>query len=155
LFGPGIGPMETGGAWDEQSVQDPPREVWEAFKVDANQGAAGVGRTVDGRVEANLAGNLTALENRLSGRELLSSPVRRVEFQRRMAEATLGIRRLPDCIAQEVVRRYLSRSLSRRFHADFLWLRARANRAVRSVHKARQRGWRYDGARSRHSGLLR
>jgi RNA-directed DNA polymerase len=55
------------------------REVWEAFKrVKANRGAAGVDGQSIADFEANLAGNLYKLWNRMSSGSYLPPPVRRV-----------------------------------------------------------------------------
>src|SRR5256714_6680482 len=56
----------------------PRREVWLAFKrVKANQGAAGVDGQSIAEFEANLAGNLYKLWNRLSSGSYFPPPVRR------------------------------------------------------------------------------
>ena len=57
------------------------REVWEAFKrVKANQGAAGVDGQSIADLEANLAGNLYKLWNRMSSGSYFPPPVRRVDI---------------------------------------------------------------------------
>ncbi len=57
------------------------REVWEAFKrVKANQGAAGVDGQSIAEFEANLAGNLYKLWNRMSSGSYFPPPVRRVDI---------------------------------------------------------------------------
>ena len=59
----------------------PKREVWESFKrVKANQGAAGVDGQSIAEFEANLAGNLYKLWNRLSSGSYFPPPVRRVDI---------------------------------------------------------------------------
>ena len=59
----------------------PKREVWEAFKrVKANQGAAGVDGQSILEFEANLAGNLYKLWNRLSSGSYFPPPVKRVDI---------------------------------------------------------------------------
>ena len=59
----------------------PKREVWEAFKsVKANQGAAGVDGQSIQEFEAQLAGNLYELWNRLSSGSYMPPPVRRVDI---------------------------------------------------------------------------
>jgi retron-type reverse transcriptase len=64
----------------------PKRDVWEAFKrVKANQGAAGVDGQSIAEFEANLAGNLYKLWNRLSSGSYFPPPVRRSRFQKRVA----------------------------------------------------------------------
>jgi RNA-directed DNA polymerase len=57
------------------------REVWEAFKrVKVNQGAAGVDGQSIAAFEANLAGNLYKLWNRMSSGSYFPPPVRRVDI---------------------------------------------------------------------------
>jgi retron-type reverse transcriptase len=59
----------------------PKRDVWEAFKrVKANQGAAGVDGQSIAEFEANLAGNLYKLWNRLSSGSYFPPPVLRVDI---------------------------------------------------------------------------
>ena len=98
----------------------PKREVWEAFKrVKANQGAAGVDGQSIAEFEANLAGNLYKLWNRLSSGSYFPPPVRRVDIPKANGGTRpLGIPTVADRIAQEVVRRYLEPILEPAFHAD-------------------------------------
>jgi retron-type reverse transcriptase len=56
----------------------PKRDVWEAFKRD--QGAAGVDGQSIAEFEANLAGNLYKLWNRLSSGSYFPPPVLRVDI---------------------------------------------------------------------------
>jgi RNA-directed DNA polymerase len=79
------------------------REVWEAFKhVKVNQGAAGVDGQSIAEFEANLAGNLYKLWNRLSLGGYFPPPVRRVDIPKANGETrplgtlTASLRRLPD-----------------------------------------------------------
>src|SRR5215471_2929925 len=98
----------------------PKREVWEAFKrVKANQGAAGVDGQSIAEFEADLAGNLYKLWNRLSSGSYFPPPVRRVDIPKANGGTRpLGIPTVADRIAQEVVRRYLEPILEPAFHAD-------------------------------------
>ena len=70
----------------------PKQEVWEAFKrVKANQGAAGVDGQSIAEFEANLAGNLYKLWNRLSSGSYFPPPVRRVDIPKASGgSATVG-----------------------------------------------------------------
>ena len=87
----------------------PKREVWEAFKrVKANQGAAGVDGQSIAEFEANLAGNLYKLWNRLSSGSYFPPPVRRIDIPKANGGTRpLGIPTVADRIAQEVARRCL------------------------------------------------
>ena len=98
----------------------PKREVWEAFKhVKANQGAAGVDGQSITEFEANLAGNLYKLWNRLSSGSYFPPPVLRVEIPKANGGTRpLGIPTVADRIAQEVARRYLEPILEPAFHVD-------------------------------------
>jgi retron-type reverse transcriptase len=96
------------------------REIWEAFKrVKANQGAAGVDGQSIADFEANLAGNLYKLWNRMSSGSYFPPPVRRVDIPKANGGTRpLGIPTVADRIAQEVVRRFLDPILEPVFHAD-------------------------------------
>jgi retron-type reverse transcriptase len=98
----------------------PKREVWEAFKrVKANQGAAGVDGQSIADFEANLAGNLYKLWNRMSSGSYFPPPVRRVDIPKANGGTRpLGIPTVADRIAQAVVRRFLEPTLEPVFHAD-------------------------------------
>ena len=123
----------------------PKREVWEAFKrVKANQGAAGVDGQSILEFEANLAGNLYRLWNRLSSGSYFPPPVKRVEIPKADGGMRpLGIPTVADRIAQEVARRYLEPILEPVFHADSYGYRP-GKSAIDAVTKARERCWRYD-----------
>lgn len=123
----------------------PKREVWEAFKsVKANQGAAGVdGQSIE-EFEAQLAGNLYKLWNRLSSGSYMPPPVRRVDIPKANGGTRpLGIPTVADRVAQEVVRRYLEPLLEPVFHGDSYGYRP-GRSAVDALRSARQRCWRYD-----------
>jgi RNA-directed DNA polymerase len=121
------------------------REVWEAFKrVKANQGAAGVDGQSIADVEANLAGNLYKLWNRMSSGSYFPPPVRRVDIPKvNGGTRPLGIPTVADRIAQEVVRHYLEPILEPVFHANSYGYRP-GKSATDAVAKARERCWRYD-----------
>jgi RNA-directed DNA polymerase len=123
----------------------PKREVWEAFKrVKANQGAAGVDGQSIAEFEANLAGNLYKLWNRMSSGSYFPAPVRRVEIPKADGGTRpLGIPTVADRIAQEVARRYLEPILEPLFHVDSYGYRP-GKSAIDAVRAARQRCWRYD-----------
>jgi group II intron reverse transcriptase/maturase len=123
----------------------PKREVWEAFKrVKANQGAAGVDGQSIAEFEANLAGNLYKLWNRMSSGSYFALPVRRVDIPKvDGGTRPLGIPTVVDRIAQEVARRYLEPILEPRFHVDSYGYRP-GKSAIDAVGTARQRCWRYD-----------
>jgi group II intron reverse transcriptase/maturase len=121
------------------------REVWEAFKrVKANQGAAGVDGQSIADFEANLAGNLYRLWNRMSSGSYFPPPVRRVDIPKANGGTRpLGIPTVADRIAQEVVRRFLEPILEPVFHADSYGYRP-GKSAIDAVAKARERCWRSD-----------
>lgn len=118
------------------------REVWEAFKrVKANQGAAGVNGQSIAEFEANLAGNLYKLWNRMSSGSYFPPPVRRVEANG--GTRPLGIPTVADRIAQEVVRRKLEPILEPMFHTDSYGYRP-GKSAIDAVGRARERCFRSD-----------
>ena len=123
----------------------PKREVWEAFKrVKANQGAAGVDGQSIAEFEANLAGNLYKLWNRMSSGSYFPPPVRRVDIPKGDGGTRpLGIPTVADRIAQEVARRYLEPILEPLFHVDSYGYRP-GKSAIDAVRTARQRCWRSD-----------
>ena len=120
----------------------PKREVWEAFKrVKANHGVDGQSIT---EFEANLAGNLYKLWNRLSSGSYFPPPVLRVDIPKADGGTRpLGIPTVADRIAQEVARRYLEPILEPVFHTDSYGYRP-GKSAIDAVHQARQRCWCYD-----------
>jgi RNA-directed DNA polymerase len=121
------------------------REVWEAFKsVKANQGAAGVDGQSIAEFEAQLAGTLYKLRNRLSSGSYMPPPVRRVDIPKANGGTRpLGIPTVADRIAQEVVRRYPEPLLEPVFHKDSYGYRP-GRSAIDAVRTARERCWRYD-----------
>src|SRR5437870_12585659 len=87
----------------------PKREVWEAFKrVKANQGAAGVDGQSIAEFEANLAGNLYKLWNRMSSGSHFPLPVRRVDIPKADGGTRpVGVPTVADRVPQGGRRRYL------------------------------------------------
>src|SRR5439155_3984175 len=146
------GHRPTDAIWQREEPVDeakpfdiPKREVWEAFKrVKANQGAAGVDGQSIAEFEANLAGNLYKLWNRMSSGSHFPLPVRRVDIPKADGGTRpLGIATVADRIAQEVVRRYLEPLLEPLFHPDSYGYRP-GRSAIDAIRTARQRCWRYD-----------
>ena len=123
----------------------PKSDVWEAFKrVKENQGAAGVDGQSIADFEANLAGNLYKLWNRLSSGNYFPPPVGRVDIRKANGGTRpLGIPTVADRVAQEVAKRYLEPILEPVFHADSYGYRP-GKSAIDAVAKARERCWRFD-----------
>jgi RNA-directed DNA polymerase len=123
----------------------PKRELWLAWQhVRANQGAAGVDEQSIQDFEAQLAGNLYKLWNRLSSGSYFPPPVRRVDIPKANGGTRpLGIPTVADRVAQEVVRRYLEPLVEPKFHPDSYGYRP-GRSAIDAVRVARQRCWRYD-----------
>ena len=122
------------------------RLVWEAWlRVKANAGAAGVDGESIQAFEANLAGNLYKLWNRLSAGCYMPAPVKAVEISKQGGRGVrlLGVPRVADRVAQTVVYLYLEPVVEPVFHPD-----SYGYRPGRSVHDAigrcRRRCWRYD-----------
>ena len=122
------------------------RLVWEAWlRVKANKGAAGVDEQSIQAFEANLAGNLYKLWNRMCSGSYMPPPVRKVEIPKKDGRGvrTLGVPTVADRVAQTVAYSYLEPLVEPVFHPDSYGYRPR-----RSAHDAlrvcRQRCWRYD-----------
>jgi RNA-directed DNA polymerase len=155
LFSLACGPTDQAGGVPLAEREEPvdqakpfsiaKREVWEAFKrVKANQGAAGVDGQSIADFEANLAGNLYKLWNRLSSGSYFPPPVRRVDIPKASGGTRpLGIPTVADRIAQEVARRALEPNLEPAFHVDSYGYRP-GKSAIDAVAKARERCWRFD-----------
>jgi len=81
------------------------RRVLEAYRrVRANQGAAGIDGESLAMFEADLAGNLYKLWNRLSSGSYFPPPVKQVEIPKKSAGVRiLGVPTVADRIAQQVV----------------------------------------------------
>ena len=119
------------------------REVWEAFKrVKANQGAAGVDGQSIADFEANLAGNLYKLWNRMSSGSYFPPPVRRVDIPKANGGTRpLGIPTVADRVVQEIARRFLEPIVEPVYHADSYGYRP-GKSAIDAVAKARERCFR-------------
>jgi RNA-directed DNA polymerase len=119
------------------------RAVWEAWlKVKANKGAAGVDGQSIAEFEANLAGNLYKLWNRLASGSYMPPPVRMVEIAKRDGNSrVLGVPTVADRIAQTVVAGYLEPDVERVFHADSYGYRP-GRSALDAVGVCRERCWR-------------
>ena len=83
----------------------PKRRVLEAYRrVRANQGAAGIDGESLAMFEADLAGNLYKLWNRLSSGSYFPPPVKQVEIPKKSAGVRiLGVPTVADRVAQQVV----------------------------------------------------
>jgi len=124
------------------------RLVWEAWlKVRANRGAAGVDEESIEEFEANLAGNLYKLWNRLSSGSYMPPPVRAVEIPKRGGRGSrmLGVPTVADRVAQTVVHLYLEPGVEPCFHPDSYGYRP-GRSALDAVARCRERCWRYDWA---------
>jgi RNA-directed DNA polymerase len=121
------------------------RLVWEAWlRVKANRGAAGVDEQSIQAFEANLAGNLFKLWNRLCSGSYMPPPVRAVEIPKRGGGSrVLGVPTVADRVAQTVVRLYLEPEVEPCFHPDSYGYRP-GRSALEAVGRCRERCWRYD-----------
>jgi RNA-directed DNA polymerase len=123
------------------------RLVWEAWRrVKANRGAAGVDEESIQAFEANLAGNLYKVWNRMSSGSYIPPPVRAVEIPKKSGGSRiLGVPTVADRVAQTVAYLYLEPEVEPMFHPDSYGYRPR-----RSAHDAlrtcRTRCWKYDWA---------
>jgi RNA-directed DNA polymerase len=121
------------------------RLVWEAWRrVKANRGAEGIDEESIQAFEANLAGNLYKLWNRMSSGSYMPPPVRAVELPKKKGGSrVLGVPTVADRVAQTVAYLYLEPEVEPIFHPD-----SYGYRPGRSAHDAlrvcRQRCWRYD-----------
>lgn len=121
------------------------RLVWEAWlRVKANKGAEGVDEESIQAFEANLAGNLYKLWNRMSSGSYMPPPVRAVEIPKKSGGSRiLGVPTVADRVAQTVARLYLELEVEPIFHPD-----SYGYRPGRSAHDAlgvcRARCWKYD-----------
>jgi RNA-directed DNA polymerase len=121
------------------------RLVWEAWRrVKANRGAEGIDEESIQAFEANLAGNLYKLWNRMSSGSYMPPPVRAVERPKKKGGSrVLGVPTVADGVAQMVAYLYLEPEVEPVFHPD-----SYGHRPGRSAYDAlavcRQRCWRYD-----------
>jgi Cys/Met metabolism PLP-dependent enzyme/Reverse transcriptase (RNA-dependent DNA polymerase) len=120
--------------------------VWEAWRrVRANKGAPGVDGQAIEEFEADLAGNLYKIWNRMSSGSYLPPPVRAVEIPKPHGGGVrmLGVPTIADRVAQTVVAMHLEERADHRFHPD-----SYGYRPGKSAHQAlaacRQRCWKYD-----------
>ena len=123
------------------------RLVWEAWRtVKANKGVEGVDEESIQAFEANLAGNLYKVWNRMSSGSYMPPPVRAVEIPKKSGGSRmLGVPTVADRVAQTVAYLHLEPEVEPVFHSDCYGYRPK-----RSAHDAlrtcRQRCWRYDWA---------
>ena len=118
-------------------------EAWK--RVRANQGAAGVDGESVAAFEADLAGNLFKLWNRLSSGSYFPPPVRAVEIPKRAAGGVrvLGVPTVADRVAQTAVRLVLEPKVEPLFHPDSYGYRP-GRSALDAVAVCRERCWRAD-----------
>ena len=122
------------------------RLVWEAWlRVKANAGAAGVDGESIQAFEANLAGNLYKLWNRLSAGCYMPPPVKAVEIPKKGGGGVrmLGVPTVADRVAQTVVYLYLEPKVEPVFHPDSYGYRP-GRSAHDAIGRCRRRCWRYD-----------
>jgi RNA-directed DNA polymerase len=94
--------------------------------------------------EANLAGNLYKLWNRLCSGSYMPPPVKAVEIPKRSGGSrVLGVPTVADRVAQTVVRLCLEPEVEPHFHPDSYGYRPRRS-ALEAVGRCRERCWRYD-----------
>jgi RNA-directed DNA polymerase len=131
---------------DDKSFAIPKQMVWEAYRrVAANKGAPGVDGQALEQFEADLAGNLYKIWNRMSSGSYFPPPVKAVEIPKPHGAGVrvLGVPTIADRIAQTVVAMHLEPLVEPRFHPD-----SYGYRPNRSAHDAlaacRQRCWEYD-----------
>src|SRR5215216_2825265 len=147
-FNRGVGPGRKRGNMpkpDDRPFAIPKAMVWEAWRrVRANKGAPGVDGQAIEEFEADLAGNLYKIWNRMSSGSYFPPPVRAVEIPKPHGGVRmLGVPTIADRVAQTVVAMYLGERADHRFHPD-----SYGYRPGKSAHDAlaacRQRCWRYD-----------
>jgi RNA-directed DNA polymerase len=122
------------------------REVWEAYqKVRANKGAPGADGVTLGDFEADLAGNLYRIWNRMSSGSYFPPPVRAVEIPKPHGGGTrlLGVPSVADRIAQTVVAARLEKAAEPVFHPDSYGYRP-GRSALDAVAACRKRCWERD-----------
>jgi RNA-directed DNA polymerase len=121
------------------------RLVYEAYKaVKSNRGAAGVDEQTIEQFEADLAGNLYKIWNRMSSGSYFPPPVRAVAIPKKSGgERILGVPTVADRVAQMVVKRVIEPILDPIFLADSYGYRPHKS-ALDAVGVTRKRCWRYD-----------
>lgn len=121
-------------------------EVWNAWlKVKGNQGAPGVdGQSLEA-FEADLAGNLYKIWNRMSSGSYFPPAVKGVEIEKQHGGGTrmLGVPTVGDRVAQTVVASHLSQRVEPVFHPDSYGYRPDRS-ALDAVAACRVRCWEYD-----------
>ena len=131
---------------EEKSFAIPKLLVWEAWRqVKANKGAPGVdGQALD-EFEADLAGNLYKVWNRMSSGTWFPPPVRAVEIPKPHGPGTrvLGVPTIADRVAQTAAAMFLEPLVEPRFHPDSYGYRPKKS-AHDAVGVCRQRCWKYD-----------
>ena len=112
--------------------------------VKSKRGAAGVdGQTLEA-FEADLAGNLYKIWNRMSSGSYFPPPVRAVSIPKKTGgERILGVPTVSDRIAQMVVKQMIEPMLEPIFLPDSYGYRP-AKSALDAVGVTRQRCWKYD-----------
>jgi RNA-directed DNA polymerase len=144
------------GVWEELTMATPESpskpfgiskwEVWEAYKkVKGNQGAPGIDGQTIADFEADLAGNLYKIWNRMSSGSYFPPPVLAVDIPKPHGNGTrtLGVPTVADRIAQTVVARHLEAKVEPIFHPDSYGYRP-ARSALDAVAVCRRRCWKYD-----------
>ncbi|MHB8348245.1 MAG: group II intron reverse transcriptase/maturase [Acidiferrobacterales bacterium] len=123
----------------------PKRRVLEAYRrVKANRGAAGIDDESIEMFEADLAGNLYKLWNRLSSGSYSPPPVKQVEIPKKNGGVRiLGVPTVADRIAQQVVVTRIGGDLFGVFHPDSHGYQLNKS-AVDAVANTRKRCWEYD-----------
>jgi RNA-directed DNA polymerase len=122
------------------------RLIWKAWKqVKERQGAPGVdGQTIE-QFEADLAGNLYKLWNRMSSGSYFPSPVRAVAIPKPGSAQmrTLGVPTVCDRVAETAVAMLLDDLVDPVFHEDSYGYR-RGRSALDAVATCRRRCWKSD-----------
>jgi RNA-directed DNA polymerase len=121
------------------------RWVYEAYQaIRSNGKAAGVdGQTLE-QFEADLAGNLYKIWNRMSSGTYFPPPVRAVPIPKKSGgERILGVPTVADRVAQMVVKRAIESTLESVFLADSYGYRPNKS-ALDAVGITRERCWKYD-----------
>ena len=121
------------------------RLVYEAYKaVKSNRGAAGVDEQTIEQFEAELAGNLYKIWNRMSSGSYFPPPVRAVAIPKKSGgERILGVPTVADRVAQMVVKQVIEPILDPIFLADSYGYRPRKS-ALDAVGVTRKRCWKFN-----------
>jgi RNA-directed DNA polymerase len=121
------------------------RLVYEAYKaVKSNGGAAGVDEQTIEQFEADLAGNLYKIWNRMSSGSYFPLPVRAVAIPKKSGgERILGVPTVADRVAQMVVKLVIEPILDPIFLADSYGYRPNKS-ALDAIGATRERCWKYN-----------